>query len=69
MKSNDLAAGPINLSALAKSFARLDSMTGADKFGAVMVAANGDGFARMAAEGSMLAGEFLDSALAWAWGL
>jgi hypothetical protein len=65
VKSNDLAAGPIKLRTFVNSFARLDSISGADKFGAVMVAANDDGFARMAVEGSRLAGGFLDSALAW----
>jgi hypothetical protein len=63
VKSNDLARGSLKLIALAKSFARLGLISTAIRSRAMMVAANGDGFARMAVEGSRLAGGLLKSAL------
>lgn len=64
VKSNSLAIELVNVKALVKSFARVDSISTGDASRTVMVVANGDGFARTVGEGSSLWAEVVDPALA-----
>jgi hypothetical protein len=60
VKSNGLASGLLKLIALAKSLARLNRGSAEVDSGAVIVAAKGDGLARIAVAGSRPVDRFAD---------